>query len=370
MTAKLIKIVRDLFIIGGARIWLLYGVILFVVVAPAASIRINNYNRLKADLTSSTLTKHQALADTMAEALFNRLQQLDEYTDALANHPQVRDDVVAGKWQAAIDLITINRQFRGDAFDDRVFLANAQGVLQADTPALAGVRGQDFSYRSWFTSVVSTGQTSISPVYQRVAQPQLNVVSVSAPITSTTNQIVGVVVTQIALDHFQNWLRSQDVSPGQVAYMVDQQGQVVAHPDYPPQGQIVTLDSMPAVQRVVSGKSGNLVTGSGQAARLVSYAPVPKFGWGIVLEEPLQKAGATQSQTLHQFLTLEFLGSIWNVTVLLLLLMTIHRLVQYLFAEELQRQAPPATKVVTPTKPRPVKKTQRRTQFNSPDTQK
>lgn len=339
MITKFFKIIRDLFIVGGARIWLLYAVVLFVVIAPAASIRVANYSKLSNDLTNLTLTKRQVRVDAIARGLSDRLRQLDADTLALASHPQVREDVAAGKWQEAIDLIAINRQFRSDPFDDRVFLANAQGGLQADTPELPGVHGQNFSYRPWYTVVIGNGQTFVSSAYRRVAAPQLNIISIAAPITDTDNKIVGIVVTQVSLDHFADWLEQQDIASDELAYILDQDGQIIAHPDYPPQGDIVTMAQSAEVKNVLSGRSGTAVIGEIAAQQqLLSYAAVEKYGWGVMVEQPLASANAGQIQTLQLFLMLELLGSVWNVTVLLVLLMTIHRLVQYLFSDKEQRR--------------------------------
>lgn len=346
MITKFFKVIRDLFIVGGARIWLLYAVVLFVVIAPAASIRVANYSKLSSDLKNLTITKRQSQVDSIARSLSDRLQQLDAYTLALASHPQVRMDVAAGKWQEAIDLIAINRQFRSDPYDDRVFLANAQGLLQADTPELPGVRGQDFSYRPWYTVVIGQGQTYVSSAYRRVAAPQLNVISIAAPIMDTDNKIVGIVVTQVSLDHFADWMGQQNIGTDELAYIIDQEGQIITHPDNPAQGDIVTMAQSTEVRNVLGGLSGTVVIGDATPEQqLLSYAPVKKYGWGVMVEQPLASASAGQTDTLQKFLMLELLGSAWNFTILLMLLMTIHRLVQYLFSDDQQRRRNPSPTV-------------------------
>jgi methyl-accepting chemotaxis protein len=214
-------------------------------------------------------------------------------------------------------------------------------VLQADSPALAAVRGTDFSYRPWYTAVIATGQTYVSPAYQRVAQPRLNVVSISAPVTNDQNQIVGIVVVQVSLNHFQDWLHDLKLDEGEVVSILDQSGQVVAHPTNPTQATIVNRSLEVSVQQALAGKSGVIETTEQNVAdrKMVAYAPVTGYTWGIVIEQPLSSAVASQSQTLTQFLRLEWSGAVWNFLILLSLLMIIHRLIQYLFADEIHKRS-------------------------------
>lgn len=79
----------------------------------------------------------------------------------------------------------------------------------------------------------------------------------------------------------------------EVSFIVDREGRILAHPDSKRaiQGEFVTDNQ--AVAQVVAGKKGGGEFSDEIGSRMVgAYVPVPKYGLGVVVEEPLSSAYA------------------------------------------------------------------------------
>jgi signal transduction histidine kinase len=79
----------------------------------------------------------------------------------------------------------------------------------------------------------------------------------------------------------------------EVSFIVDREGKILAHPDSKRaiQGEFVTDNQ--AVAQVVAGKKGGGEFSDEIGSRMVgAYVPVPKYGLGVVVEEPLSSAYA------------------------------------------------------------------------------
>ncbi|MFH1826069.1 MAG: ATP-binding protein [bacterium] len=76
-----------------------------------------------------------------------------------------------------------------------------------------------------------------------------------------------------------------------LAYVVDLHGRVVSHPDAKRALQQENLKGNQAVSWVVAGESGGGEFRDELGALMVgAYVPIPQFGWGVVVQEPINSA--------------------------------------------------------------------------------
>lgn len=342
MLKKVIQFIEKLIILGGGRVWFLYGMVLLLIIGPAVTIRFANYSELKEDLTHLTLARRQSVAVSVAQALESQLHRIEDYTLTLSVNPSIREDAAAGRWEEALSIAKSRLELTVEPFVDRIFLADAKGVLQADAPALPGVRGTDFSYRPWFTGVMKTGKVYVTPVYKRTAEPQLNVVAVAAPIFNDRNEIIALIVSQVELGSIAEWVETVEVGGNGFVYVVDQDIQLVTHPLHPLEEAIVDYSSVLPARAVHEGRTGTVIASNGNDTTeyLSAYAPVERYDWGVVVQESTKSAFHAQNATLQKFLNLEWTVGMWNLGVLLLLLTVVHRLVQYLLVQRQPVQPP------------------------------
>lgn len=300
---------------GDLRKELVQFLAFFIILTPTVSIIFVNFLTAKAQLTQLTYERRQAIADLSASMVKERLDRAVDLGVSLATRVQFRQYIQAGRWDDAVKIME-QVPITFPVFD-RVFVADPKGILKADTPALPDVRGKSFSDRDWYKGVSTTWKPYVSEVYKRAAAPQYNVVAVAIPIADEKQRVDGILVLQIPLQTFLQWNTNVDVGERGFAYIVDQHGHVAAHPDYPPQGNIVDLSSDPLVAKALAGAKGLNLTEeqSGKVAELSAFSPVPTYGWAVVVAQPAAFAFIEQNQTLKNILVGE--GFLLLVTLLL-----------------------------------------------------
>jgi signal transduction histidine kinase len=185
-------------------------------------------------------------------------------------------------------------------FIERIFLADPEGTLRADTPPLPDVRGVNFAWRDWYQGVSRTWEPYVSNAYQRAAIPSYHVIAVAIPVKTDQHDISGIVVLQVRLPSLLAWMQGIDLGPAGVVYLVDRQGQIAAHPELLPNGGIQNVSHVPVVRKVLRGERGvdHLSDAAGSESQLVAYAPVPGYGWGVLAEQPSRTAFAARHQAL------------------------------------------------------------------------
>ncbi len=267
-------------------------IVVLCLVAPVILLAFFSYLYLRADrdLTNLTLSRRESVAYLGASMLAEKLDRLVDIGISLATRVQFRRLIAKGKWSEAVDILeSIPKDF---PFIDRVFLADPGGTLMADMPPLPGVRGKNFAFRDWYQGVSRRWEPHVSDVYKRAAPPQYNVVAIAVPIRSETETIIGIVVLQVRLDTLTEWTKHIGLGPTGFLYVVDRKGNVVVHPKFSPEGDLVDFSRVPTVQKVLRGERGVeiLFNPVEHEKRLSAYAPVPRYGWGLVALEATETA--------------------------------------------------------------------------------
>jgi PAS domain S-box-containing protein len=276
--------------------------IFLAIVVPVILIGVFAYLQAYRDLTEFTFSRRQSIAFLAANALEQRFDRLTDIGVSLATRVRFRRLVTERKWLEAIEIL---KDVREDfPFIDRLFLADLTGTLMADTPALPGVRGKNFSVRDWYQGVSKKWSPYISDVYQRTAEPRHSVIAVSVPIKTDEKKTVGILVLQVRLEALIGWSKSVEVGPSGFVYFVDRKGQLAAHPKLPSQGNVVDYSSVPVVQKALRGQSGVEIFFNAfeNEERIAAYAPIPSIGWGVIAAEPTRTAFVRRDNNLTDLL--------------------------------------------------------------------
>jgi signal transduction histidine kinase len=279
--------------------WPSRAVLVVAIVAPISLIAAFNGLKSYHDFTTMTMSQRQMIASLAATTLHEKFERLTAIGIALATRVQFRHVIQAGQWEDAVDLLrSVPEDF---PFIERVFLADPHGTLMADTPALPDVRGVNFAYRDWYQGVNRTGLPYVSDAYQRAAAPQYHVIAAAIPIKTDEHRISGILVLQVRLQSLLEWMYTIELGPGGVVYLVDRRGQLAAHPKLAPDEELRHVSSVPSVQKVLRGEVGTDIAFDpvAQDARVVAYAPVPGYGWGVIAEQPTRTAFAARDRELR-----------------------------------------------------------------------
>ncbi|OZI12241.1 GGDEF domain-containing protein [Bacillaceae bacterium SAS-127] len=130
------------------------------------------------------------------------------------------------------------------------------------------------------------------------------VIFISYPIFDENDQYLGLVGGSLYLKEMNilyEFLGAHFYKNGSYAYVVDENGQVIYHPEQERIGNIATDN--PVVKRVILGLSGSqrLVNTKGQDM-LAGYAYIPTAKWGIVAQQPTNIALAPSKEMVKEML--------------------------------------------------------------------
>jgi signal transduction histidine kinase len=245
------------------------------------------YRSVDQELTGVALDRRASVVNLAAATLSEKFARLLDIGVSLATRVRFRQLVAEGQWADAIQIL---HDVPHDLpVIDRVFLANPEGTLMADFPALAGARGQNLAHREWYLGTSRGWQPYVSPTYTRSAAPQINVFAVAVPIPKDGGGVAGILVLQVQLESsFFEWTKDIDVGPEGVAYIVDQNRQVAFQSKTAADRAIADFSTTPAAQKLLRGKEGVhiAVDPKGKEQTIYAYALLEPYGWGVVTQQP------------------------------------------------------------------------------------
>ena len=289
--------------------------IFLAIVLPVFIIATTNYYRTEKDLNEYTFSRRHTIAQFAAIALEEKLDHLKDIGTSLASRVHFRELIARGHWSDAIKIMDdVSKTF---PIIDRIFIADVEGNLQADAPALPNVRGKNFKYRDWYKGVTKEWKPYISNVYKRDAEPRYNIIAIAIPIQNEIQQNVGILVLQVIINRPFNWAKNIEIGPSGYIYIVDKNGNIVFHPKYSEQDNIPNYSSIPVVKKVLEGKRGVEISFNPieKEERISAYEPVPEYGWGVIAQQPTITAFALQASNLKGLLIVN--GSIFIITCVL-----------------------------------------------------
>src|SRR5262249_33709767 len=301
-------------------------VVFGALVSPFILVASFSYVKTNRDLTSFTLARRESVASLAALVLEEKFERLLDIGVSFATRVQFRKLVSEGKWPEAIQILqSVPIDF---LFIDRVFLADPEGTLMADVPALPGVRGQNFAPRDWYQGVSRTWRPYISEVYKRAAEPHYNVLAVAIPVKAEEPKIIGILVLQVRLETLLMWSNTIDGEASDVVSFVDSKGHIASHPKFPPQGDIVDFSSLSVVHKVLQGQGGveRLFNPIENEEVLVAYAPVGTYGWGALAQQSTATAFAAQKSNLQFMLVVYSFIFLLNFALVYIILRVIAQL--------------------------------------------
>ncbi len=309
--------------LAGQRKTAVQAVSLLLVFFGAAILTIQSYRAIDHDLTEAALSRREANAYLAATIIREKFDRLADLGVSFATRVRFRTLVNEEKWDDAIEILrSAPKDF---PFIERVFLADSSGNLMADIPRLPGVRGRNFSERDWYQGVSSNWRPYLSNVYTRAAEPQLNVVAMAVPIVVRSGAIAGILVLQVTLSAFTDWMQGIDVGEGGQVYLVDRNGTAAKNGLTKVHGELNDLSAVPAVKQALRGTIGVEVLFDPAVGedRLAAYSPVERYGWGVVIQQPTSVAFGPRDRLLRSVV----IAYAWTLVLLVGVVYLISRVV-------------------------------------------
>ncbi|MFZ5967549.1 MAG: methyl-accepting chemotaxis protein [Bacillota bacterium] len=166
------------------------------------------------------------------------------------------------------------------------FITDLQGNIQVSTNKKRD-EGKNYADQEWFKSA-RNGETYISHSFID-EESQMPVIIIAVPLETTISGQTGVLAADLRLDRLSYLSKNIKTGTTGYAYIVDQQGKIIAHPKF--QEKVLSNSNaadqgVEGVQNVLGGNDGVAVYNDIDGNKVVGgYAPVPSAKWGVLVEQ-------------------------------------------------------------------------------------
>jgi signal transduction histidine kinase/CheY-like chemotaxis protein len=160
--------------------------------------------------------------------------------------------------------------------------------------------GLDYSKDPRFT-VPRSGKIYVSPVYFRKETEPYVTISMAGASEST-----GITVAEVNLKFIWDVISRIQIGQKGLAYVVDRQGRLIAHPDISQVLQKRDLSALPQVRAALdatgeaSAGQVSIARDSGGRQVLAAYGSIQPLDWHVFVEQPLEEAFATLYASLRR----------------------------------------------------------------------
>jgi signal transduction histidine kinase len=279
-------------------------------------VAVSSYRAIDEELTQVVLARKSAVAYLAATTLSEKFDRLSDVGVALATRVRFRELVAAGRWKEAIGILrAVPEDF---PFVDRIELLEPRGTVMADIPA-SGATGRNFAQREWYQGISAGWQPYVSGAYRRTDAPQVDVFAVATPITDKGARVTGILLLELRLDRFFDWVERIESPRGETIFVVDRAGRLVFHPAHPARGESVDFREAPGVARALAGRAGVEVAYNPFDKEDVIAAHTPGgHGWGVVVQQSVRLAFEQKNLLLGLLRVAYALAALLSITAVYL----------------------------------------------------
>ncbi len=267
------------------RLWFVAAALGLSAVIVAA---VRSYRAIDEELTQAVLSRSSGVAYLAATTLAEKFDRLTDVGTALATRVRFRELVVAGRWDEAIAILkAVPQDF---PFIDRVQLFEPRGSLMAGIPA--ATKAASFAKSEWYAGVSAGWRPYVSAAYLRTDSPQAEVFAVAVPIFGKDAEVAGILLLQLRLDRFFDWVERIESPRGETIFIVDRAGKLAFHAARPSPPALVDFSDAPGAARALAGRAGvERAYGAFDKEEVIAaHMPVGTHGWGVVAQQPVRLA--------------------------------------------------------------------------------
>lgn len=159
-------------------------------------------------------------------------------------------------------------------------------------------KGLKSQAKSEMFGAASKGKTYYGDFY--LTRDIVPTMGIAVPVNEYKGEPVGVLSAKVHLRYLWNLIPQIQIGKEGFTYVVDQEGDLIAHPDTRDVLLGLNVRSLPVVDQVVSGKEGNLEFDHPKGERVLCvYKLIKKLGWGVIVQVPVKEAYSPLRQVAH-----------------------------------------------------------------------
>jgi hypothetical protein len=275
------------------------------------------YYRAGLTLKQQVTSQLESEKSVAGAAIQVKLNHLADIASSMAALPKVTATAATGKWTDTASAVrdAENAVPFYDTYIDRVVLFDKNGTEQSAYPTLAGGIGANASGTDWYMTVMRTGNVAVSSVVKRQATPSFDIIDVAAPVRDG-DAIIGFLVLQVPTRNFLDFNDALSMGAYGFSYIVDSEGNIVAHPRYSSSDLINIASSLP-VKNILAGQTGTMITDNTAENQnnFLVYGQIPNYNWGIVIQEPYDDVFAPYDSMMRTMEVVEGMLGIIDVLI-------------------------------------------------------
>lgn len=220
----------------------------------------------------------------------------------------------ASDYSPVLNIITFT--LRQNTFFEKISLLTPSGreLIKVDRFGRKPEEALGFEIPTTPFDLAVAGQTGISKVFfsETTSVPQLNIFS---PIISDEGTVVGIIKGQLTLDRLWDLIAQVKLGKKGFAYVVDEEGRLIAHPDLSLVLKGPNLSSRKIILSLLSDshqvlKSENYLYVNDKEIQVISNGvKIPKLGWVVLVEQPTSEAFSPLTSLRNLFYA-TFIGSL------------------------------------------------------------
>lgn len=232
----------------------------------------NGYQSYQAGVSSAYKENQQmsaALADDIDNMILSRI-------DALRMASQLPQIAGMDQGQQVPILKVVKQQY-----------ADFAGVTVVDTTGKQSARdvGQlaNIADRAYFQSVMKGAQVVVSDVIIGKATGRPSII-ICLPVKSDQGNVVGAILSTVDLMEIGNKAKNAKLGENGYAYITDNKGKLIAHPDKELMDKQADFKDQLPVQKAIAKETGAVIYDSAGQRNFAGYTFVPSTNWGVVVQ--------------------------------------------------------------------------------------
>lgn len=269
------------------QIWQqIFFILVFVVVIPLGSLGVLLVTTSQKAIKETVLRDQRELAVHTTREIKEHVYGASELLYVTAALLGTLD---ADRWKQQTALVEL--ALRNPAFE-RASFVSMDGYEMTTSELGTSLR---FVNKEPAFEKASRGESYISPV--KISSDYLPFVTMSVPVRHL-GSIQGVLLADFSLRSIWDMVDLIKVRITGKAFIFDQTGRMIAHPDKKVVFENKVLDNPKILQEVTLARAGNVIDTDRNGQRwLMSYAPIESLHWGLVLMQS-EKEALSSSQTM------------------------------------------------------------------------
>ncbi|MCK8816439.1 methyl-accepting chemotaxis protein [Natroniella sulfidigena] len=264
---------------------------ILLVAIPFSIYGVITYNREANNTRTHVKRQNQLLVNELSTSVEQIIMEKKNLVKVLAQTKEVKE------MNAEEQNELLRKVKEEDDIFELLFVQDQDGKVIADSEEGGVVVGEDLGFRPYFEAAIE-GEEYISESYISVATDR-PCITISLPIMGDNGKVKGVLAADIDLHILQEMVTNIDNIEG-YAYITDQTGAVIAHPDFEERVlEQSNAQEIPAVSRALEGESGvDRYYNDQEVEMLGAYAPVNGLDWVVVVQNYTEQAFSDINQIL------------------------------------------------------------------------